>query len=148
ASRTSARSDSSTLSSSGLSGYAAQFGQNIANFHTRRTALPKCEIQLAIEGENLLAGGRLRRLGFDGHKARTKLILGCLDAGERPGGHESKDCRTEASDIALRHQNGFAHHVGIHLVEHPILLRDASAVDDAPHRDAVLLHALQDDARV
>ena len=46
------------------------------------------------------------------------------------------------------HQNRLAHHVGVHLVEHRVLLRDAAAVDDAPHRHAVLFHALQNDARV
>ena len=46
------------------------------------------------------------------------------------------------------HQDGLAQHVGVHLVEHRVLLRNAAAVDDAADGHAVLLHALQDDARV
>ena len=43
---------------------------------------------------------------------------------------------------------GLPMHVGVDLVEHGVLLRDAAAVDDAAHGHAVLLEALEDDAGV
>src|ERR1035438_10665968 len=109
------------VSSSGLSRDAAQFGQYVAGLDARRSALSKRKVELAIEREQFLAGGRLRGLGFDGQKAGTQLVLGGFDGGEGAGCHEGKDRRAEAGDIAFGHQDGLAHHVGIHLVEDGVL---------------------------
>ena len=43
---------------------------------------------------------------------------------------------------------GLFEHVGVDLVEHGVVLRNAAGVDDAIDGHAVLGHALEDDARV
>ena len=56
--------------------------------------------------------------------------------------------RAEAGGHAGGNQHGLAQHVGVDLIEHGVVLRNAAGVDDAVHRHAVLGHALQDNARV
>src|SRR5260370_1602143 len=113
ASRTSARSDSSTFSSSGLSGDAAQFGQHIAGFHAGRIALSEREVKLAVEAEQLPAAGRLHGLGLDGAESGAQLILSGFDGGEGAARHEGEDGRAEAGDISFWRQDGFARYVGV-----------------------------------
>ena len=64
----------------------------------------------------------------------------------RPRG--KRRCRSRGWWGARRHENGLAEHVGVDLVEHGVVLRNAAGVDDALDGDAVLGHALKDDAGV
>src|SRR4051794_38957873 len=111
ASRTSARSASSTLSSSGMGGDAAQLGQHIADRRGRRSALAEREVEFAIKGKQFLAGGRLLAFGLDGAEGGTKTVLRLFDRAEGPRRHECKNRRTQAGDIAIGHQDRLAHHV-------------------------------------
>ncbi len=69
-------------------------------------------------------------------------------SGNAPAARNAKIADPRLVTSALRHQNRLAHHVGVYLVQHRVLLRNAAAVDDPPHRHAVLLHPLQNHARV
>ena len=79
---------------------------------------------------------------------RAKRLLGCLERRKRARREKGKDGRAQAGDIALRNQDRLVQNVGVDLVERFVLLRDAAAIDDAPHGGAVLFHASQDDASV
>ena len=61
---------------------------------------------------------------------------------------QREDAGAETGGCAVGHEDRLAEHVGVDLVEHAFLLRDAARVDDALHGDAVLRHALEDDAGV
>src|SRR5215475_1025279 len=136
ASSTSARNVSSTDPSSCLSRDAAKLRQ--------RLAAAEREIQLVELPVQVLA--TLHRLDY--LEWRAQPLLRFFDATESAGGQKCKNRRPQAGHLAFGHQDRFAHHIGVDLVEHRVLLRDAATVDDAPHWHAVLLHALQDHARM
>ena len=71
-----------------------------------------------------------------------------FDGVEGAGGEQGEDAGAEAGGDAGGHQDGFAEHVGVDLVEHGVVLRNAAGVDDAVDGHAVLGHALEDDAGV
>src|SRR5262249_55379203 len=123
ASKTSARSASSTLASSNFRGETPQLAQ--------RFAAPKREIQLAIHRVQPFAAVP----ALDDMEAGAEAVLRLFDALERARGHECEDCGAKAGHIALGHQDRLAHHVGVHPVQHRVLLRNAASVDDSPHRD-------------
>ncbi len=64
------------------------------------------------------------------------------------GGEQRKDSRAEAGGNARGHQHRLVEHVGVDLVEHFALLRNASSVDHAIDFHAVFGHALENDAGV
>ena len=78
----------------------------------------------------------------------TAPSCACFDRCETARRQESENRRPQTGHVALRHQNRLVQHVGVNLVELIVLLRNAAAVDDALNRRAVLLHALQNHARV
>ena len=96
-----------------------------------------------------LAGSR-RRLGLrlDGARGRDTKRPVPLQWMESSRRQERKDRRAQAGHIALGNQDGFPYHVGVHLIEHGIALRNTAAVDDAAHRHAVLFHAFENHAGV
>ena len=67
---------------------------------------------------------------------------------ERTGGEQRKDAGAEACWRAVGNEDGFVEDVGVDLVENGVVLGDATGVDDAFDGDAVLGHALEDDAGV
>src|ERR1700683_2702056 len=112
----------------GLGRDAPQIRQYAADFERGRTPLAEAEIKLAIDGIHLLIYGCFRRLRFHSDVAGTQRALRFLDALERSRGEEGEDGRPETGDVAPGHQDRLAHHIGVDLIEHRVLLRDAAAV--------------------
>ena len=117
---------------------------------TQRAGVRRAQgkVRIAKKPEEAIVARRLGGVGGEGLEGRAKRILRLFDRLEISRREEREDHRTERSDVALRHQHRLAQDVGVDLVELRILLRNASAVDDAVDRRAVLLHALEDDAGV
>ena len=76
------------------------------------------------------------------------LLLRGFDGREDAGGELREDAGAEAGGRRGGHEHGLVEHVGVDLVEHGVVLRDAAGVDDALDGHAVLGHALEDDAGV
>src|SRR5260370_40428268 len=74
--------------------------------------------------------------------------LGFLDRSENTSSEESKNGRTEADDASSGNEDGLAEHICVYLIENIVFLRNAASVDDPANDDAVLLHAIEDNAGV
>ena len=68
--------------------------------------------------------------------------------GKMPAASSAKMPEPRLVGDAGGHEHGLVEHVGVDLIEHGVVLRDAAGVDDALDGDAVLGHALEDDAGV
>src|SRR5580700_1900825 len=148
ASRTSARSASSTLASPYLRRNAPQLRQNLSQFNRRRSPRAEAEIELPVDGIQLLIYRSFVRLRFHRRVPGAQRTLRFLDRLKRSRRQEREDCGPQTRHIAVRHQNRLAHHVGVYLIEYRVLLRNTTAVDDPLHRNAVLFHAFQNHPRM
>src|SRR6202048_1864937 len=126
----------------------AQFRKNVSQRNGGGGAGAEAKIELAIERiEALVDCGRLG-VRLNGPVAWAEGGLCFLDCLERPGGHEGEDAGAEAGGQGRGGEHGLAEPGGGDLVERGVVLGDAAGVDDAIDANAVLGHALEDDAGV
>jgi len=87
-------------------------------------------------------------VGGDGAEGQADGGLGFFNGRVRSSSEQSENARPEAGGDAGGDEDGFIQDVGVDLVEDFVALRDAAGVDDAVDADAVLGHALENDARM
>ena len=78
----------------------------------------------------------------------TERALRLLERREHPRRKEGEQRRPQARDRALRNQHRHSQDVGIDLVQHGVLLRDAAPANHATNRYAVFRHPFEDDPGV
>ncbi len=79
---------------------------------------------------------------------RTNLVLRLFDRIERPGCEKSKYCRTETGDAFAWHQYHPTQHISVNLIEHVVLLRNATGIDHALYFNAMFRHSVQNNSRM
>src|SRR5437660_393071 len=67
---------------------------------------------------------------------------------ERSRSEKREDRRAQADHTSRWNKHRSSQHVGVNLIEDVILLRNAARVDDASHRNTVLLHPIENDPRM
>src|SRR5208337_2079597 len=134
--------------SSCCSGDMPQAWQNAPDGNWGAIVFPESKIQLAIQPVQLFVHPGSFRVRLDDAVLGAEGFLRLLNRGKRARGERGKDGRTEAGHIRLRYQYRLVQHVGVHAVQHLILLRNAARIDDATYGHTVVLHALENNAGV
>ena len=106
------------------------------------------EVEFAVERIEPVIHRLSQRIGLINSVRGTDFILRFLHCGESAGGKKRENCGAEASDAGTWHEDGTAKNVCVDLVENRIFLRNTAGVDDAANGDAVLGHAIENDASV
>src|SRR5882724_3676608 len=136
------------LASNRLRGDPAQVGQYAAHRGGPRVLTAHGEVKLPENRKYLSIDSGVARVRPDCRVARAECFLRFLYGLVCTGGEECEYGGTDAGRVALRDQNGFVHDAGINAIERFVLLRDPAGIDDAAHRHPVLLHPLENYARV
>src|SRR5579885_2359241 len=126
----------------------SQIRQYIAQRGSLRIALAERKVHLAIKRKQAVVdcvgpGVRLDRFIGEAH-----LFLRCLDRRKRFCCQQRKDARAKTRRNPSRNKHWLAQYVCINLVQHLVVLWNASGVDYAVYRNTISGHALEDDAGV
>src|SRR5260370_3665060 len=123
-----------------------QAREQIPEFHGLRATEGK--IDFAVGLVELVVCALRGNMGLKHFVLRTDLVWGFLNGLENASGEKRKNRRTEADNVTRGNKHGPPQHICIDLIQDVVFLGNASGVDHAADDDAVLFHAIQDDARV
>jgi hypothetical protein len=104
------------------------------------------QVEFAVERIEPVIHRLGQGIGLKDSMRRADLVLRFFHVAESAGGKKRENCRAEASDAGTWHEDGTAKNVCADPVEHRIFLRNTAGVDDAANGDAVLGHAIENDA--